>query len=248
LHEQEIDFIVEQAGGHAALLSAVTAIWRRIVGNTTTQDRKQVLSLMAQTLENDASVRTECAKIWAQLSPAEQAALAALFADETGRDDTHAAALAQLRTKRLVPLTAPQKNSSNGKKASAMQTADEPATSQHMGELLRAFVKRQASAHPNPQRGIRVDVDAGEVMIDGKAVEPLTELEYKLLLLLYGRLNKIVDKYTIVTHVWGENYLDSVDDARIEKLVSRLRSKVEPGADEPKYLITLRGRGYKLVS
>jgi len=68
------------------------------------------------------------------------------------------------------------------------------------------------------------------------------------LLLLYGRLNKIVDKYTIVTHVWGENYLDSVDDARIEKLVSRLRSKVEPGADEPKYLITLRGRGYKLVS
>ena len=248
LHEQEIDFIVEQAGGHAALLSAVTAIWRRIAGNSTTQDRKQVLSLMAQTLENDASVRTECAKIWAQLSPAEQAALAALFADETGRDDTHTAALAQLRTKRLVPLAAPQKNSSNGKKASAMQTADEPATSQHMGELLRAFVKRQASAHPNPQRGIRVDVDAGEVMIDGKAVEPLTELEYKLLLLLYGRLNKIVDKYTIVTHVWGENYLDSVDDARIEKLVSRLRSKVEPGADEPKYLITLRGRGYKLVS
>ena len=56
-----------------------------------------------------------------------------------------------------------------------------------------------------------------------------------------------MDKYTIVTNVWGENYLDSVDDARIEKLVSRLRSKLEPDVAEPRYLTTLRGRGYKLV-
>mgnify|MGYP003422969642 CR=1 FL=1 len=78
--------------------------------------------------------------------------------------------------------------------------------------------------------------------------EALTELEYKLLLLLYGKLNKIVDKYVIVTNVWGESYLDSVDDARIEKLVSRLRGKLEPNTPEPRYLITLRGRGYKLIS
>jgi two-component system response regulator RegX3 len=85
------------------------------------------------------------------------------------------------------------------------------------------------------------------VRVDGTTIEPLTELEYKLLLLLYGKINKIVDKYAIVTNVWGTNYLDSVDDARIEKLVSRLRSKLEPHAAEPRYLLTLRGRGYKLV-
>ena len=242
LSEHEIDFIVAQAGGHAALLSAVTAIWRRIVGNAPASDRKQKQALLAQALGSDAAVRAECAKIWAQLSPAEQAALSAVFTNSGTHDEAHAAALVQLRTKRLLPHEPIQKN------AGSTKTPAEPATGEMMGELFRAFVKHQTTAQPNPMRGVRVDEDAGEVMIDGKAVEALTELEYKLLLLLYSRLNKIVDKYTIVTHVWGENYLDSVDDARIEKLMSRLRSKVEPGADEPKYLITLRGRGYKLVS
>ena len=59
--------------------------------------------------------------------------------------------------------------------------------------------------------------------------------------------NKIVDKYTIVTNVWGEGYLEDVDDVRIEKLVSRLRAKLEPNATDPKYLTTVRGRGYRLV-
>jgi DNA-binding response OmpR family regulator len=39
-----------------------------------------------------------------------------------------------------------------------------------------------------------------------------------------------------------------VDDARIEKLVSRLREKLESKPEEPQYLQTIRGRGYKLVS
>ena len=47
--------------------------------------------------------------------------------------------------------------------------------------------------------------------------------------------------------VWGEDYIDEVDDARIEKLVSRLRQKLEPDAANPRYVITVRGRGYKLV-
>jgi hypothetical protein len=42
-----------------------------------------------------------------------------------------------------------------------------------------------------------------------------------------------VDKYQIVTHVWGESYIDEVDDARIEKLISRLRQKIEPDPLHP---------------
>jgi len=48
--------------------------------------------------------------------------------------------------------------------------------------------------------------------------------------------------------VWGEGYLDEIDDARVEKLVSRLRSKIEQDPAAPRYLITQRGRGYKLLS
>jgi DNA-binding response OmpR family regulator len=39
-----------------------------------------------------------------------------------------------------------------------------------------------------------------------------------------------------------------VDDARIEKLVSRLRNKVEPDPRNPHFLVTVRGRGYRLES
>jgi two-component system response regulator RegX3 len=56
-----------------------------------------------------------------------------------------------------------------------------------------------------------------------------------------------VDKYSIVADVWGEGYLDDVDDARIEKLISRLRQKIEPDPAAPRFLTTVRGRGYRLA-
>ncbi len=83
--------------------------------------------------------------------------------------------------------------------------------------------------------------------VNGVKLPALTNLEYRLLLLLYGNMGKIVDKYQVVEAVWGEDYIDEVDDARIEKLISRLRQKIEPDPANPKYLFTVRGRGYKLT-
>ena len=60
--------------------------------------------------------------------------------------------------------------------------------------------------------------------------------------------NNIVDKYEIVEGVWGDEHMLDVDDSRIEKLVSRLRQKVEPDPSEPVYITTVRGRGYRLVT
>ena len=96
--------------------------------------------------------------------------------------------------------------------------------------------------------GVRVDVEAGHVYVDGVRIPPLTDLEYRLLLLLYGRLDKICSKYDIVESVWGQEYIDEVDDARVDRLVRRLRHKIEPDPRNPRYLLTVRGRGYRLVS
>ncbi|RME47252.1 MAG: winged helix family transcriptional regulator, partial [Chloroflexi bacterium] len=65
---------------------------------------------------------------------------------------------------------------------------------------------------------------------------------------LYSRLDEVVDKYDIVEGVWGTEYIDEVDDGRIERLVSRLRAKIEPEPSEPRYIQTVRGRGYRLVA
>jgi hypothetical protein len=224
--EEDIGFIVRTAGGHAGMLEAVVDTWRRIASGAPADSRAEAFSLVREALDNQTSVRAECAKLWSQLSEAEHEAL--ISAVDGLPAEAHA--LSALRQKRLL-----------------QQGEGRAPDDVLVGEVWHAFVRRQALAQPNAQRGVLVDVDSGEVYVDGRKVEPLTELEYKLLLLLYGRMNKIVDKYTIVTNVWGETYLDSVDDARIEKLVSRLRSKLEPEAAEPHYLTTLRGRGYKLV-
>ena len=113
--------------------------------------------------------------------------------------------------------------------------------------VFEGFVRRQRLTRRRRVEGVRVDVESGSVWVDGKQTATLTELEYRLLLLLYGRLNKICDKYQIVEAVWGEEYIDQVDDARIDKLLSRLRAKIEPDPRNPRYIITVRGRGYKLV-
>ncbi len=113
--------------------------------------------------------------------------------------------------------------------------------------LFEDFVLRRRAIQQGIGYGIHINIDAGEALVDGRPTETLTNFEFRLLLLLYGQLNKIVDKYAIVEAVWGEEYIDTVYDSSIEKLVSRLRQKIEPNPAEPRFLLTIRGRGYKLV-
>ena len=97
-------------------------------------------------------------------------------------------------------------------------------------------------------KGIWVDKAAGDVWVDGKRIPPLTKLEYKLLLYLYDNANCICDKYGLVEAVWSSDYIDKVDDPRIAKLVSRLREDIEPDPKDCRYVVTVHGRGYKLVT
>ncbi|MCS7059563.1 MAG: winged helix-turn-helix domain-containing protein [Anaerolineae bacterium] len=236
LESDEVDFLVHQAGGHPGLLKSIVQIYGRVAAGAPKSAQREAQSVAAYAFDADATVHQECLKLWTQLTVPERDTLMALFGH--GRVNEQAldqATLTRLRLRNLLPCSPSTEDSSA------------PDTGPAVGALWQSFIKRQALSAGRRERGVRVDVEAGDVYVDGRPIETLTELEYKLLLLLYGRLNKIVDKYTIVTEVWGENYLNEVDDARIEKLVSRLRAKLEPGAPEPVYLLTVRGRGYKLV-
>jgi len=231
LTPEDIDFVLQCAGGHPALLMATSrvlvaakeeAVWRPASGSYT-QVREQ--------LNSDEVVRLECAKLWNDLSPHERETLILLLSSQEVTSG-----LDMLARKGLV--------SAAGEARPPLQ---ETEGVQVFSGLFEGFAKRQQLMRHRGPQGIRIDVDSGDVWVDGELAPVLTELEYKLLLLLYGNLEKICDKYQIVESVWGESYIDEVDDARIEKLVSRLRHKIEPVPDEPRYLITIRGRGYKLV-
>ena len=90
--------------------------------------------------------------------------------------------------------------------------------------------------------------DSGEVWREGERITPpLTNLQYKLLSYLCKNRGRISSKYDIVEAVWSDDYIDEVEDHRISKLISRLRERIEPTPRKPRYLITVHGRGYRLV-
>ncbi|MCP4536479.1 MAG: response regulator transcription factor, partial [Chloroflexi bacterium] len=168
-----------------------------------------------------------CNKLWRQLEEEEREALMRLLT--LGIEQVDGSRLRSLQHKGIL------------------RTRSESGERVVFGQLFQRFVRRQRLIQEGAVRGVFVDVDAGEAWVDGVQVPTLTDLEYQLLLLLYGRMNKICDKYQIVEAVWGEEYIDRVDDARIEKLVSRLRAKLERDPGNPHHLVTMRGRGYKLI-
>lgn len=224
LDEIEIDYVWKQAGGHPGLLLVVGQLLIDLEAGAPDLYRAQGLALVTQRLDESEVAQAECIKLWEQLTTQEQDELLRFVFE--GAESLTRPVLASLQQKGIL--------------------RDEKGP-HFFGARFAAFVRRRRRAGMDYPEGIWIDVDAGDVWVDGQPVPTLTELEYRLLQTLYGRLDKLCDKYLIVESVWGQEYIDRVDDARIEKLISRLRSKIEPDSNEPRYLVTIRGRGYKLL-
>jgi len=225
--DEDRAFIRHHADGHLGLALAVCRALGEVTGEPV-RDTAQNWLIHRQVrdrLDSDLSVQAECRKLWTDLTAAEQDTLMVLVGSEG--DLPEKAVLESLREKGIMQ---------GGQQEEML-----------LSPVFEAFVRRQRLSHRRRDQGVRVDVESGSVWVDGREVPQLTELEYRLLLLLYGRLNQICDKYQMVEAVWGEDYIDEVDDARIDKLLSRLRAKIEADPSNPRYLATVRGRGYKLV-
>jgi hypothetical protein len=95
--------------------------------------------------------------------------------------------------------------------------------------------------------GLHIDPKTSDVSVGGVRVESLTALEYNLLKLLYDRPGRLCSKEEIIARVWGDGMSDEVDDSRVEKLISRLRRKIEAIPNRPQHIRTVRGRGYRFV-
>ena len=80
------------------------------------------------------------------------------------------------------------------------------------------------------------------VLKDGKEIA-LTRLEFDLLAALAKEPGRVFTREALLSEVWG--YQHAADTRLVNVHVQRLRSKIESDADNPEYILTVRGIGYK---
>lgn len=94
--------------------------------------------------------------------------------------------------------------------------------------------------------GLWVDKTNKTVIVRGDTIE-LTIQEFLIINYLFDRVGQLCERRAIVEEALGETF-DPFDpeQSRLNSAMSRLRRKIEPNPDKPRYLITKRGRGYEL--
>ena len=90
---------------------------------------------------------------------------------------------------------------------------------------------------------IRINRNYNEVFVDGKEKD-LSELEYRILLLLMEHPRKIFSAQNIYESVWNEPYFYSCNGT-VMVHIRKLRVKIEKDPQNPRYITTVWGKGYK---
>jgi two-component system response regulator RegX3 len=159
----------------------------------------------------------------------------------------------QLRQRSAVPIIMVTARDSEidkvvGLEIGADDYVTKPYSPRELVARIRAVLRRQGGeavevSAPTLAAGpVRMDVERHVVTVDGSSVQlPLKEFE--LLELLLRNAGRVLTRGQLIDRVWGADY---VGDTKTQDVhVKRLRSKVEPEPSTPRYIVTVRGLGYK---
>ncbi len=91
--------------------------------------------------------------------------------------------------------------------------------------------------------GLVVNATTREVLLDGEPVH-LTVKEFDILHLLIKNAKRIYSPTQIFEYAWKTNSIMG-DEKTVMVYISNLRKKIEPGKEDRKYIISIRGLGYK---
>jgi two-component system phosphate regulon response regulator PhoB len=112
--------------------------------------------------------------------------------------------------------------------------------------LLRIqAILRRGKSEPAPEESmirfgcLEIDRGAHRIWVDGHEIE-LTALEFRLLLTLYDRRNRVQTRAALLDDVWGIQA--DITTRTVDTHVKRLREKLENARD---YVETVRGVGYR---
>ncbi len=110
--------------------------------------------------------------------------------------------------------------------------------------VLRRTVRQEAVSKLLSIGEISVDIVRHTVRKAGSPVE-LTAKEFDLLVMLMRNSGKVLTRNTLLDKVWGVEYYG--DTRTVDVHVRYLRQKIEDNSDEPVYIQTVRGVGYKFT-
>jgi two-component system, OmpR family, response regulator RegX3 len=125
-----------------------------------------------------------------------------------------------------------------------------PYSARELVARIRAVLRRRGEAAEAPsdegvlEAGpVRMDVERHVVAVDNEQVS-LPLKEFDLLEYLLRNAGRVLTRGQLIDRVWGSDYVG--DTKTLDVHVKRLRAKIEPDPANPKYLLTVRGLGYKL--
>lgn len=109
----------------------------------------------------------------------------------------------------------------------------------------RKLPQQQALLEIGPH--LKIDT-ANLVQIDSIVPLRFTRREIDILQYLQVHPERPVSREELLEKVWGYRQADSIETRTVDIHIAKLRRKIEPDPKLPRYLVTLRGEGYRLLS
>jgi len=119
-----------------------------------------------------------------------------------------------------------------------------PFSPRELRARIKAALRRSAESVPEIYRfgDIEVDFTRGELRRSGKPLE-MTSLEFRLMETFIRNRGRIMSRDQLLEAAWGRDTF--VTDRVVDHHIVNLRRKIEPDPEQPRYLICVRGMGYR---
>ena len=122
-----------------------------------------------------------------------------------------------------------------------------PFSPRELVARVRAVLRRPRDGGDEVTRldGLTIDVARHEVRVDDEPVE-LTSLEFQLLATLAEVPGRVFTRRQLIERIWGWDFYG--DERLVDVHIGNLRKAIGDAADDPRFVGTVRGVGYKCVA
>jgi DNA-binding response OmpR family regulator len=150
----------------------------------------------------------------------------------------------------LLILTAlnQEENRVKGLELGADDYITKPFSTKELVARIRALIRRNRMEEQEAATFIQVgpltmDIERHEARMEGRLLT-LTPTEFALLKYLAQNPGKVFTRDQLITALWGEDRF--VEEHNLDVHIHSLRQHLEPEPSRPRFLLTIRGLGYKL--